>query len=155
MSRGASVEGACDSSGVARVRGRTCSPQAVAAAVSRYITNDIAIHSGRAPAKKRCVSCRQASACRNDTDTTAAIAGGLAGLRFGARSILTDWLDGLRGRDVVDPLAARLVRRLDASREPALPAMDPDFSFSISDMERIHDNREWERIHRRGGRADA
>jgi ADP-ribosyl-[dinitrogen reductase] hydrolase len=42
----------------------------------------------------------------NDTDTTAAIAGGLAGLRWGmdeeSRGIPAEWLDALRGRDLVD-----------------------------------------------------
>ncbi len=66
-----------------------------------------------------------------DTDTTAAIAGGLAGLRFGLRGIPGEWLDGLRGRDLVDPLADRLVRRLDASRVPLLPEMDPEFTYSL------------------------
>ena len=84
----------------------------------------------------------------NDTDTTAAIAGGLAGLRFGHGGIPAEWLDGLRGREVVDPLVDRLTRRLDASREPKLPAMDPEFSYSIDDLERIHDHHEWNRIHR-------
>jgi len=84
----------------------------------------------------------------HDTDTTAAIAGGLAGLHFGADSIPADWLSGLRGRAVVDPLLDRLLRRLDASREPSLPAMDPDFTFSMSDLDRIHDREEWVRIHR-------
>lgn len=44
----------------------------------------------------------------NDTDTTAAIAGGLAGIYFGLESIPDAWLNGLRGRAVVDPLVARL-----------------------------------------------
>jgi hypothetical protein len=84
----------------------------------------------------------------DDTDTTAAIAGGLAGLHFGADSIPADWLSGLRGRAVVDPLLDRLLRRADASREPSLPAMDPDFTFSMSDLDRIYDRAEWVRIHR-------
>lgn len=58
------------------------------------------------------------------------------------------WLSGLRGRAVVDPLLDRLLHRLDASREPSLPAMDPDFSYSMSDLDRIHDRDEWTRIHR-------
>jgi ADP-ribosylglycohydrolase len=40
----------------------------------------------------------------HDTDTTAAIAGGLAGLRWGAEGIPTEWLDALRGRDLVEGL---------------------------------------------------
>lgn len=44
----------------------------------------------------------------NDTDTTAAIAGGLAGLRWGLDEreggIPSEWLSALRGRDIVEPL---------------------------------------------------
>ena len=47
-----------------------------------------------------------------DTDTTAAIAGGLAGLRWGtderAGGIPTDWMTALRGKDIVEGLVARL-----------------------------------------------
>jgi ADP-ribosylglycohydrolase len=47
-----------------------------------------------------------------DTDTTAAIAGGLAGIRWGldeARGgIPREWLDALRGRDLVEGLLARI-----------------------------------------------
>lgn len=49
----------------------------------------------------------------NDTDTTAAIAGGLAGLRWGLNEALggipAEWLKALRGTEIVEPLAARLV----------------------------------------------
>lgn len=49
----------------------------------------------------------------HDTDTTAAIAGGLAGLRWGLDErdggIPSEWLSGLRGRDVVEPLLGRLL----------------------------------------------
>lgn len=48
----------------------------------------------------------------NDTDTTAAIAGGLAGLRWGTNESLggipAEWLKALRGKDIVEPLVARL-----------------------------------------------
>jgi ADP-ribosylglycohydrolase len=47
----------------------------------------------------------------HDTDTTAAIAGGLAGLRWGvdesAGGIPAEWLEGLRGRGIVEALLAR------------------------------------------------
>jgi ADP-ribosylglycohydrolase len=47
-----------------------------------------------------------------DTDTTAAIAGGLAGLRWGLDEreggIPREWLSALRGRDIVEPILARL-----------------------------------------------
>jgi ADP-ribosyl-[dinitrogen reductase] hydrolase len=45
----------------------------------------------------------------DDTDTTACIAGGIAGLRSGIDAIPPRWRDALRGRDLVDPLLARLV----------------------------------------------
>lgn len=44
-----------------------------------------------------------------DTDTTAAIAGGLAGLRWGQPGIPAEWISALRGKDIVMPLIARLV----------------------------------------------
>lgn len=51
----------------------------------------------------------------NDTDTTAAIAGGLASIYFGVDAIPDAWLNGLRGREVVDPLVDRLI----ANHEPS------------------------------------
>lgn len=45
----------------------------------------------------------------NDTDTTAAIAGGLAGIRWGLDGIPAEWLAGMRGREIVDPLIDRLL----------------------------------------------
>jgi ADP-ribosylglycohydrolase len=39
-----------------------------------------------------------------DTDTTAAIAGGLAGIAFTAPGIPAHWLQSLRGRDIAEPL---------------------------------------------------
>jgi ADP-ribosylglycohydrolase len=52
---------------------------------------------------------RRAIAFGDDTDTTAAVAGGIAGIRFGFSGIPQRWLAGLRGRDLVDPLARALV----------------------------------------------
>ncbi len=50
----------------------------------------------------------------NDTDTTACIAGGIAGLRFGVGSIPMRWREALRGQDIfldlLDALVARLCR---------------------------------------------
>ena len=40
----------------------------------------------------------------NDTDTTAAVAGGIAGIRFGLEGIPPRWLEQLRGFDLVEPL---------------------------------------------------
>jgi len=45
----------------------------------------------------------------NDTDTTAAIAGGLAGLYWGLEGIPVEWLEGMRGGEVVRPLLGRLL----------------------------------------------
>ncbi len=45
----------------------------------------------------------------NDTDTTAAIAGGLAGIRWGIAGIPHDWLAGMRGRVIVGELLDRLL----------------------------------------------
>ncbi|WP_256324480.1 ADP-ribosylglycohydrolase family protein [Parafannyhessea umbonata] len=38
----------------------------------------------------------------DDTDTTAAVAGGLAGIVYGVDGIPRAWLDGLRGKDVIE-----------------------------------------------------
>lgn len=45
----------------------------------------------------------------NDTDTTAAIAGGLAGLYYGYSSIPTRWLSGLRDRNKVEKIFERVL----------------------------------------------
>ena len=43
----------------------------------------------------------------HDTDTTAAIAGGLAGLRWGVDGIPAEWIAALRGRDLVERILNR------------------------------------------------
>lgn len=48
----------------------------------------------------------------NDTDTTAAVAGGIAGLRHGLTGIPERWLSALAGRHLVDPLASQLIGSL-------------------------------------------
>lgn len=45
----------------------------------------------------------------HDTDTTAAVAGGIAGLRDGVRGIPERWRSALRGRELVEPLLTRLL----------------------------------------------
>ena len=45
----------------------------------------------------------------NDTDTTAAVAGGLAGLYYGYSSIPIRWLSGLRDRDEVEKIFERVL----------------------------------------------
>jgi ADP-ribosyl-[dinitrogen reductase] hydrolase len=57
----------------------------------------------------------------NDTDTTAAIAGGLAGAYWGWDSIPIDWRRGMRGREVATPLIDRLVARYGAKTSTASP----------------------------------
>jgi ADP-ribosylglycohydrolase len=58
---------------------------------------------------------QRAVAYGHDTDTTAAIAGGLAGIRWGIGGIPWEWLAGMRGREVVEPLVHRLVAGTDTN----------------------------------------
>ena len=53
---------------------------------------------------------RAAVAFGNDTDTTACIAGGLAGIRDGVVSIPERWRNSLRGRHIYEPLLQGLLR---------------------------------------------
>jgi ADP-ribosylglycohydrolase len=46
-----------------------------------------------------------------DTDTTAAVAGGIAGLRDGINTIPARWRDALRGRELYEPLLRGLLER--------------------------------------------
>ncbi len=52
---------------------------------------------------------KRAISLGDDTDTTAAVAGGIAGLRHGSSGIPERWLRGLAGREIVDPLARALL----------------------------------------------
>ena len=52
---------------------------------------------------------RSAIALGNDTDTTACVAGGVAGLRFGISRIPLRWREMLRDRDEVQPLLDQLL----------------------------------------------
>ena len=52
---------------------------------------------------------RRAVAYGSDTDTTAAITGGLAGAHWGWEAIPLAWRRGMRGHDVAQPLVDRLV----------------------------------------------
>jgi len=56
---------------------------------------------------------RAAVTLGHDTDTTACIAGGLAGLRDGAEAIPRRWMRQLRGREIVEPLLERLLARIE------------------------------------------
>ena len=49
----------------------------------------------------------------NDTDTTAAIAGGVAGAIYGLSGIPKRWRTGLRGREILDPLQMALLEHCD------------------------------------------
>jgi ADP-ribosylglycohydrolase len=52
---------------------------------------------------------RAAIALGHDTDTTACVAGGIAGMRYGVDAIPARWRDGLRGQDILVPLRAALL----------------------------------------------
>lgn len=52
---------------------------------------------------------RAAIALGNDTDTTAAVAGGIAGIRHGLAGIPAPWRAALRGQELLDPLLRRLL----------------------------------------------
>jgi len=54
---------------------------------------------------------RASVAFGNDTDTTACIAGGLAGIRDGVASIPERWRNSLRGKRIYEPLLQELLRR--------------------------------------------
>ena len=56
-----------------------------------------------------------------DTDTTACIAGGLAGIHWGIAGIPADWLSGMRGKSIVAPLIGRLQPDPDASPSGSVP----------------------------------
>ena len=52
---------------------------------------------------------KAAVALGHDTDTTAAVAGGIAGVRHGRAGIPARWTDALRGRELFEPLLERLL----------------------------------------------
>ena len=54
-----------------------------------------------------------AIALGNDTDTTACVAGGLAGIRHGVDGIPRRWREQLRGQELYAELMQRLVARVD------------------------------------------
>ena len=64
---------------------------------------------------------RHAVAYGQDTDTTAAIAGGLAGAYWGWQEIPVEWRRGMRGRGVATPLVDRLVGTTGARTSTASP----------------------------------
>ena len=52
---------------------------------------------------------KAAVALGEDTDTTAAIAGGIAGLKYGLEGIPPRWRESLRGRELYEPLLEKLL----------------------------------------------
>ncbi len=54
---------------------------------------------------------KAAVALGHDTDTTAAVAGGIAGLREGVEAIPSRWREALRGRELLTPLLHKLLAR--------------------------------------------
>lgn len=52
---------------------------------------------------------KSAIALGDDTDTTACIAGGIAGLKFGVNSIPERWRGNLRGKEIFEPLIEKLL----------------------------------------------
>ncbi|CAN5906312.1 ADP-ribosylglycohydrolase family protein [soil metagenome] len=56
---------------------------------------------------------KAAVALGQDTDTTACVAGGIAGLRDGVAAIPQRWRDTLRGRELYEPLLQGLLARFD------------------------------------------
>lgn len=52
---------------------------------------------------------KTAIAFGHDTDTTACVAGGLAGIYYGKQGIPARWLEILRGKELVEPLLAQLI----------------------------------------------
>lgn len=52
---------------------------------------------------------KQAIAYGDDTDTSACVAGGLAGIYWGRSGIPAEWLQGMRGHDIVEPILSKLL----------------------------------------------
>ena len=61
---------------------------------------------------------KAAIALGHDTDTTAAVAGGVSGLRDGLDAIPERWRSALRGRELVEPLLQQLLARGECSNGP-------------------------------------
>ena len=72
-----------------------------------------AIHSARhaCNAPDYAAVIQSAIALGNDTDTTACIAGGIAGIRHGKSGIPAAWLESFRGTEILDPLLDQIPPR--------------------------------------------
>jgi ADP-ribosyl-[dinitrogen reductase] hydrolase len=55
---------------------------------------------------------KAAIALGNDTDTTARIAGGIAGIRYGVQAIPSEWMNLLREKETPQQLLTRLLQYL-------------------------------------------
>jgi ADP-ribosylglycohydrolase len=87
-------------------------PRTVKAAGTGYVVD--CLHSARHALEQRTFEgvVKAAVALGNDTDTTACVAGGLAGVRDGVGAIPQRWREALRGKDLLVPLLdALLVHR--------------------------------------------
>lgn len=62
---------------------------------------------------------RRAVALGHDTDTTAAVAGGVAGVHYGLSGIPARWREGLRGEEILQPLLRALLSPHQRSRGAA------------------------------------
>jgi len=59
------------------------------------------------------LSIKRAVSLGEDTDTTAAVAGGIVGVRHGLSNIPSRWLSALPGRELVEPLVESLVSHVE------------------------------------------
>ncbi len=77
------------------------------------------LHSARAACREQDFASiiRAAVAFGHDTDTTACVAGGIAGLRHGKRGIPFAWLSALRGGNILAPMLCRLKKTVNADRD--------------------------------------
>ena len=84
---------------------------------------------------------RAAIALGHDTDTTAAVAGGIAGIRYGRFGIPGRWVKGLRGREALEPLVSRLLDhaspRAPKHAGPARTSETHPLQIAQLDMERL------------------
>ena len=89
-----------------------CPDRAPGGAGSGYVVD--CLHSARLAAEEPTFErvVQRAVAIGNDTDTTAAVAAGIAGLRHGRSAIPERWRQALAGSTLVEPLAARLLESL-------------------------------------------
>lgn len=66
----------------------------------------------------------RAIAYGNDADTTASVAGGLAGIYWGKSGIPDEWLNAMRGRDIVEPILGKLLATAGTRERPGFDRAD-------------------------------